>query len=213
MTLRDFLEREQNAAVERRPTAADGDWAPTATIESYDGQTTVLVLDPAFMATADRKNTLAELLGQSVLRARGIRVAFTNPMWATVDRGEPGQPLPANDPARSEWLTITAADVDETLFAFATVTRRAGERPLLGSWELAGEAVEGRFVDAVRIALHWERSLAEDPMRFLRELQARTPELHPARRLLDEVVALGESDAELIESMPIRKWWLERSVS
>lgn len=100
--LREFLEELQREA-SARPVEADGDWTTTATISSYDGQKTVLIIDPGFMSSVETKNRLAELYCQSLLRLRGVRLGVTEVVWAVArDADDPNRTPPADDPQRVE---------------------------------------------------------------------------------------------------------------
>lgn len=210
--LEEFLRGLQQEAASR-PVDRDGDWTSTFAIESFQGQTVLLVVDPACYESVETKNQLAETLGQSVISMRGVRVGGTQHVWAVQrDHGDDDPTLPAEDPNRVELLTVWAVDLDELVYSFAPVHREPGAPPSLGDWQIAeGGEVDGRFLTAVRLALHWVRGMAEDPLALLREVAGRLDEGDPKRDEIEEVLRVGESDPELVESMPIRQWWRARA--
>lgn len=203
-----YLEQLQRAAAARgSELAPDDDWWTTASIESFDGHPTVLVIDNAFMENAATKNMLAELLAKSALQLRAVRVGFTNGVWMVKrDRDDPDETLPADDPNRVEALEVWAIDLDEALYSFAEVHRQPGRPPTLGEWTVVDDGVDGRFLNAVRLAIHWVRGMAEDPIALLRSLQPMA-DATGTGEVMAELIELGERDPEMVAAMPIRQWW------
>jgi hypothetical protein len=141
------------------PSAPDGNWLPFLAFEDASGGLTGAIL------STPQAETQKDLHAVAVAHLAGknnpcfIAVVFTT--WVTLS--EPGV-RPSTSRAREEWLTIChASRTTEPGVCMAPITRSPNRPPVLGQWITHTGEARGRWPDALRAALAFAASTAEEP--------------------------------------------------
>lgn len=156
MDYREFADQAKEFARDLyEDVEGEGNPPPHAIFETK-GELTLAVIDPTFMNDPRKKDLLAQGLAAKAASEGASKFAWILPMWRVLSTLEaaPEDTL-RHDPRREEMQQVIVADPERVETWWAKIGR---DPVTVGEWnvETGGEPeldYEGRFVDAIRVAL------------------------------------------------------------